>query len=179
MACADGSGSARARTMAMRAASTRFTAAAAGTYSINALWEDVDDCCTTNGTGADVHVVRELRRPIDVGNEVHGRQMHDGPGPNLCDDSSKGGGVADVVGVLGQAGMDMDVEFQNMFEKMLPSKREVRRLSVREARRVLIEELGVEPGPELRRVHQAVLAGDSPEPERAPEPDAEPWLDAS
>ncbi|MFD9699690.1 BTAD domain-containing putative transcriptional regulator [Lentzea sp. NPDC059081] len=38
----------------------------------------------------------------------------------------------------------------------------------REARRVLIEELGVEPGPELRRVHQAVLAGDSPEPERAP-----------
>ncbi|SDG93978.1 DNA-binding transcriptional activator of the SARP family [Lentzea fradiae] len=38
----------------------------------------------------------------------------------------------------------------------------------REARRVLIEELGVEPGPELRRVHQAVLAGESPEPERAP-----------
>ncbi|ANZ38586.1 SARP family transcriptional regulator [Lentzea guizhouensis] len=38
----------------------------------------------------------------------------------------------------------------------------------REARRVLIDELGVEPGPELRRVHQAVLAGDSPEPERAP-----------
>ncbi|GLZ29630.1 XRE family transcriptional regulator [Lentzea sp. NBRC 105346] len=36
----------------------------------------------------------------------------------------------------------------------------------REARRVLIDELGVEPGPELRRVHQAVLAGDSPEPER-------------
>lgn len=36
----------------------------------------------------------------------------------------------------------------------------------REARRVLIDELGVEPGPELRRVHQAVLAGESPEPER-------------
>src|SRR5438034_3547636 len=29
-----------------------------------------------------------------------------------------------VIGVLGQAGMEMDVEFQNMFEKMLPSKRE-------------------------------------------------------
>jgi ATP-dependent HslUV protease ATP-binding subunit HslU len=29
-----------------------------------------------------------------------------------------------VVGVLGQAGMEMDVEFQNMFEKMLPAKRE-------------------------------------------------------
>ncbi|HEX7305441.1 AfsR/SARP family transcriptional regulator [Lentzea sp.] len=38
----------------------------------------------------------------------------------------------------------------------------------REARRVLIEELGVEPGFELRRVHQAVLAGNSPEPERPP-----------
>ncbi|MCG8922325.1 AfsR/SARP family transcriptional regulator [Lentzea sp. CC55] len=38
----------------------------------------------------------------------------------------------------------------------------------REARGVLIEELGVEPGPELRRVHQAVLAGESPEPVRAP-----------
>jgi ATP-dependent HslUV protease ATP-binding subunit HslU len=42
-----------------------------------------------------------------------------------------------VVGVLGQAGMEMDVEFQNMFEKMLPSKREARRLSVADARRVL------------------------------------------
>jgi ATP-dependent HslUV protease ATP-binding subunit HslU len=42
-----------------------------------------------------------------------------------------------VVGVLGQAGMEMDVEFQNMFEKMLPSKRETRRLSVADARRVL------------------------------------------
>jgi len=39
--------------------------------------------------------------------------------------------------VLGQAGMEMDVEFQNMFEKMLPSKRETRRLSVADARRVL------------------------------------------
>jgi len=45
-----------------------------------------------------------------------------------------------VVGVLGQAGMEMDVEFQSMFEKMLPAKREVRRLSVREARRVLFNQ---------------------------------------
>src|SRR5438093_1072789 len=45
-----------------------------------------------------------------------------------------------VVGVLGQAGMEMDVEFQSMFEKMLPSKREVRRLSVGEARRVLFNQ---------------------------------------
>jgi ATP-dependent HslUV protease ATP-binding subunit HslU len=43
-----------------------------------------------------------------------------------------------VVGVLGQAGMEMDVEFQNMFEKMLPSKRETRRLLVRDARKVLL-----------------------------------------
>src|SRR4051812_16087677 len=42
-----------------------------------------------------------------------------------------------VIGVLGQAGMEMDVEFQSMFEKMLPSKRDTRKLSVREARRVL------------------------------------------
>src|SRR5438045_3239528 len=31
-----------------------------------------------------------------------------------------------VVGVLGNAGMEMDIEFQNMFEKMLPVKREAR-----------------------------------------------------
>jgi ATP-dependent HslUV protease ATP-binding subunit HslU len=41
------------------------------------------------------------------------------------------------VGVLGQAGMEMDVEFQNMFEKMLPTKRESKRLSVRDARKIL------------------------------------------
>ncbi|KAA2258771.1 tetratricopeptide repeat protein [Solihabitans fulvus] len=34
------------------------------------------------------------------------------------------------------------------------------------ARRVLVDELGVEPGPELRRLHQAVLAGAELEPER-------------
>ncbi|MGB7161435.1 MAG: ATP-dependent protease ATPase subunit HslU [Tepidisphaeraceae bacterium] len=43
-----------------------------------------------------------------------------------------------VVGVLGQAGMEMDVEFQNMFEKMLPAKRETRRLTVADARKVLM-----------------------------------------
>ncbi len=43
-----------------------------------------------------------------------------------------------VVGVLGQAGMEMDVEFQNMFEKMLPSKRETRRLTVKDARKLLL-----------------------------------------
>jgi ATP-dependent HslUV protease ATP-binding subunit HslU len=42
-----------------------------------------------------------------------------------------------VVGVLGQAGMEMDVEFQNMFEKMLPSKRETKRMSIKDARKVI------------------------------------------
>ncbi|GAA1270802.1 AfsR/SARP family transcriptional regulator [Saccharothrix xinjiangensis] len=40
----------------------------------------------------------------------------------------------------------------------------------REARRVLVEELGVEPGPELRKLHQAVLSGDNPEPPTRPMP---------
>jgi ATP-dependent HslUV protease ATP-binding subunit HslU len=42
-----------------------------------------------------------------------------------------------VVGVLGTAGMGMDVEFQNMFEKMLPTKRETKKVSVRDARKIL------------------------------------------
>ena len=45
-----------------------------------------------------------------------------------------------VVGVLGQGAMEMDVEFQSMFEKMLPSKRETRRLSVADARKVLLHQ---------------------------------------
>ncbi|MBC8107040.1 MAG: ATP-dependent protease ATPase subunit HslU [Anaerolineae bacterium] len=45
-----------------------------------------------------------------------------------------------VVGVLGNAGMEMDVEFQNMFEKMLPTKRETRRISVRDARKLLFSQ---------------------------------------
>jgi ATP-dependent HslUV protease ATP-binding subunit HslU len=44
---------------------------------------------------------------------------------------------ATVVGVLGQAGMEMDIEFQNMFEKMLPTKRETKRLAVKDARKLL------------------------------------------
>ena len=45
-----------------------------------------------------------------------------------------------AVGMLGQAGMEMDVELQSMFEKMLPSRRETRRLTVREARKVLFSQ---------------------------------------
>jgi ATP-dependent HslUV protease ATP-binding subunit HslU len=45
---------------------------------------------------------------------------------------------ATAVGMLGQAGMEMDVEFQSMLEKMLPTRRETRRLPVADARKVLV-----------------------------------------
>jgi ATP-dependent HslUV protease ATP-binding subunit HslU len=45
-----------------------------------------------------------------------------------------------VVGVLGNAGMEMDVEFQSMFEKMLPSKRETKKVSVKDARKLLFNQ---------------------------------------
>jgi ATP-dependent HslUV protease ATP-binding subunit HslU len=47
---------------------------------------------------------------------------------------------ATAVGVLGQAGMEMDIEFQSMFEKMLPNRRETRRMKVRDARKVLLSQ---------------------------------------
>ncbi|MEU5692630.1 BTAD domain-containing putative transcriptional regulator [Actinosynnema sp. NPDC020468] len=47
--------------------------------------------------------------------------------------------------------------------------RQAEALSVyRDARRVLIDELGVEPGPELRKLQQAVLEGENPEPPTRP-----------
>src|SRR5688572_1613755 len=45
---------------------------------------------------------------------------------------------ATAVGMLGQQAMEMNVELQSMFEKMLPSKRQTRRLTVGEARKVLL-----------------------------------------
>ena len=42
-----------------------------------------------------------------------------------------------AIGVFGNAGMEMDVEMQSMIERMLPSKRETRRVSVRDARKIL------------------------------------------
>jgi len=45
-----------------------------------------------------------------------------------------------VVGVLGNAGMEMDVEFQSMFEKMLPTKRETKKLTVKDARKLLFQQ---------------------------------------
>jgi ATP-dependent HslUV protease ATP-binding subunit HslU len=45
-----------------------------------------------------------------------------------------------MVGVLGQAGMEMDVEFQGMLEKMLPTRRDTRKMAVRDARKVLFSQ---------------------------------------
>jgi ATP-dependent HslUV protease ATP-binding subunit HslU len=42
------------------------------------------------------------------------------------------------VGVLGPVGMEMDVEFQSMLEKMMPTRRETRRMAVQDARKVLM-----------------------------------------
>jgi ATP-dependent HslUV protease ATP-binding subunit HslU len=42
------------------------------------------------------------------------------------------------VGVLGPVGMEMDVEFQSMLEKMMPARRETRRMPLQDARKVLL-----------------------------------------
>jgi ATP-dependent HslUV protease ATP-binding subunit HslU len=42
--------------------------------------------------------------------------------------------------VFGNAGMEMDVEMQSMIERMLPSKRETRRVNVRDARKILFSQ---------------------------------------
>jgi len=44
---------------------------------------------------------------------------------------------AGSIGVLGMPGMEMDIDMQSMFEKMLPVKREIRRTTVAEARKIL------------------------------------------
>jgi ATP-dependent HslUV protease ATP-binding subunit HslU len=45
-----------------------------------------------------------------------------------------------MAGMFGQAGMEMDVEMQSMLEKMLPARRETRRTTVADARRVLLQQ---------------------------------------
>jgi ATP-dependent HslUV protease ATP-binding subunit HslU len=45
-----------------------------------------------------------------------------------------------AIGVFGNAGMEMDVEMQSMIERMLPSKRETRRVSLRDARKILFSQ---------------------------------------
>ncbi len=44
---------------------------------------------------------------------------------------------ATAIGMFGQAGMEMDVELQSMVEKMVPSRRETRKLPVKEARKLI------------------------------------------
>ena len=69
---------------------------------------------------------RDKLREQLVANELEDRQIEIGVEEQ-----------ATVVGVLGRAGMEMDVDMQSMFEKMLPTKRETKRLTVREARKLL------------------------------------------
>ncbi|MGA2498065.1 MAG: ATP-dependent protease ATPase subunit HslU [Tepidisphaeraceae bacterium] len=45
---------------------------------------------------------------------------------------------AAAVGVLGPGGMELDVDFQSMIEKLIPTRQSTRRLSVADARRVLL-----------------------------------------
>jgi ATP-dependent HslUV protease ATP-binding subunit HslU len=60
------------------------------------------------------------------------------------------------IGVLGPAGMEMDVEFQSMLEKMMPTRRESRRLSVREARKVLFSQ-EAEKLVDREKIHSAAI----------------------
>jgi len=62
-----------------------------------------------------------------------------------------------VVGVLGNAGMEMDVDMQSMFEKMLPSKRETRRLTVSDARKVLFNQ-EADKLIDRDRIHRAAIS---------------------
>jgi ATP-dependent HslUV protease ATP-binding subunit HslU len=43
-----------------------------------------------------------------------------------------------VVGMLGPQGVEMDPEMQNMFEKLVPAKRETRKVTIAEARTILL-----------------------------------------
>ncbi len=45
---------------------------------------------------------------------------------------------AAAVGVLGPGGMELDVDFQSMIEKLIPTRQSTRRMSVADARRVLL-----------------------------------------
>jgi ATP-dependent HslUV protease ATP-binding subunit HslU len=63
---------------------------------------------------------------------------------------------AGSVGILGMPGMEMDVELQSMFEKMLPTKRETRRTTVREARKILFAQ-EAEKLLDKEKVHRAAI----------------------
>jgi ATP-dependent HslUV protease ATP-binding subunit HslU len=47
---------------------------------------------------------------------------------------------ATVIGMLGNAGMEMDVDMQNMLEKMMPTRRDTRKVAVSEARKILFHQ---------------------------------------
>jgi ATP-dependent HslUV protease ATP-binding subunit HslU len=45
-----------------------------------------------------------------------------------------------AAGMFGQLGLEMDPSMQSMFERMIPSRRDLRRLSVHDARRILLDQ---------------------------------------
>jgi ATP-dependent HslUV protease ATP-binding subunit HslU len=47
---------------------------------------------------------------------------------------------ATVIGMLGNTGMEMDIDMQNMLEKMMPTRRDTRKLPVRDARKILFSQ---------------------------------------
>jgi ATP-dependent HslUV protease ATP-binding subunit HslU len=47
---------------------------------------------------------------------------------------------ATVIGMLGNTGMEMDIDMQNMLEKMMPTRRDTRKLPVRDARKILFNQ---------------------------------------
>ena len=61
-----------------------------------------------------------------------------------------------VVGILGQAGMEMDVDLQSMFEKMVPTNREARKLSIHDARKLLFSQ-EAEKLLDKEKIHRAAI----------------------
>lgn len=47
---------------------------------------------------------------------------------------------ANIHGLLGSAALELDVEMQNMFERMMPSNKNTRRVTIREARQILFQQ---------------------------------------
>lgn len=61
-----------------------------------------------------------------------------------------------VIGMFGSAGMQMDVEIESMFDKIIPTQRESRRMSVADARKVLLGQ-EAEKLIDKEKVHSAAI----------------------
>ncbi len=70
--------------------------------------------------------------------------------------------VSDLALLAEQHPLRENIRAQLMIALYRSGRRAEALAAFREGRELLIAELGVEPGPELRRLHQAILAGDEP-----------------